>query len=111
MGTVTRLLDTVYATKCEDATLRRERKRVEGIEDQKRKDAAKGVRFNNALEETLAENEQALEAHLEMLGHAKGLSRCRELYRNPKSPTNSLPFLPQKVCVSTTCRASIAHEN
>jgi hypothetical protein len=38
---------------------RRERKRVEGIEEQKRK-------------ETLAQNEQALEAHFEMLGHAKG---------------------------------------
>jgi hypothetical protein len=51
---------------------RRERKRLEGIAEQQRKDAEKGVRFNTAMEETLAENGEAIEAHLEMLGHAKG---------------------------------------
>jgi hypothetical protein len=33
----------------------------------------KGVKFNNALEKTLAQNEHELDAHLEMLGHAKGV--------------------------------------
>jgi hypothetical protein len=37
------------------------------------KDAVKGVKFNNALGETLAHNEHELDAHLEMLGHAKGV--------------------------------------
>jgi hypothetical protein len=96
-GTVTSLLDKVYATNCANAALRCESKRVEGIEEQKRKDAAKGVRFNNALKkETLAENEQALEAHLEMLGHAKGMSQSPLLCPIPKPTTHDLPLPPTK---------------
>ncbi len=99
-GTVTSLLDKVYATNCANAALRRESKRGEGIEEQKKEDAAKGVRFNNALEETLAENEQALEAHLEMLGHAKGMSQSPLLCPIPNPTTHYLPLLPTKgVCV------------
>jgi hypothetical protein len=41
---------------------------------QKRKDATKGVKFNTAMEESLAQDEQALDAHMEMLGHGKGKS-------------------------------------
>jgi hypothetical protein len=73
-GKVTMYLDAVHERKRLESAERRESKRVEGIDEQKRKDAAKGVRFNNAMEEALAQNEQALEAHLAMLGHAKGLS-------------------------------------
>ncbi len=98
-GTVTSLLDKVYATNCVNAALRRESKRVEGIEEQKRKDAAKGVRFNNALEETLAENEQALETHLEMLGHAKGMSQSPLLLSNPKPYHSLSPIASHKRCV------------
>jgi hypothetical protein len=72
-GKVTIFLDAVHATKRLDAAGRRERKRVEGIEEQKRKDANKGVKFNTAMEVSLADNQAALEAHLEMLGHAKGV--------------------------------------
>jgi antitoxin (DNA-binding transcriptional repressor) of toxin-antitoxin stability system len=71
-GKVTVFLDSNHAAKIVAAAERRERKRLEGIAEQQRKDAEKGVRFNTAMEETLAQNGEAIEAHLEMLGHAKG---------------------------------------
>ena len=71
-GKVTVFLDSNHAAKIVAAAARRERKRLEGIAEQQRKDAEKGVRFNTAMEETLAQNGEAIEAHLEMLGHAKG---------------------------------------
>jgi hypothetical protein len=77
-------LDAVHERKRFQSAERRESKRVEGIDEQKRKDAAKGVRFNNAMEEALAQNEQALEAHLAMLGHAKGLCICLTLRPTPE---------------------------
>jgi hypothetical protein len=77
-GKVTLYLDAVHERKRLESAERRESKRVEGIEEQKRKDAAKGVRFNSAMEETQAQNEQALETHLEMLGHVKGV--CCNVY-------------------------------
>ncbi len=72
-GTVTILLDKVYDTNCENAALRRETKRLEGIEEQKRKDATKGVKFNTAMTESLAPDKELLETHMEMLGNAKGV--------------------------------------
>ncbi len=72
-GTVTMLLDKVFDTNCENAALRREKKRLDGIEEQKRKDATKGVKFNTAMTETLAPDELSLEAHLDMLGNAKSV--------------------------------------
>ncbi len=60
---------------------RREAKRLEGIEEQKRKDATKGVKFNTEMEESLAQDEQALDAHVEMLGHGEG-----------NSPPSSYPY-------------------
>ena len=71
-GSITRLLDEIHVSKKEQSLLRREAKRLEGIEEQKRKDATKGVKFNTAMEETLAQDEEALDAHMEMLGHGKG---------------------------------------
>jgi hypothetical protein len=71
-GTVTVLLDKVYDTNIENAALRRETKRLDGIEEQRRKDATKGVKFNTAMNESLAPDKQSLEAHMEMLGNAKG---------------------------------------
>ena len=53
-GKVTVFLDADHATKIVDAAERRERKRLEGIEEQKSKDAEKGVKFSTAMEETLA---------------------------------------------------------
>jgi hypothetical protein len=67
------LLDKVYATNCENAALRRETKRLDGIEEQKRKDARKGEKFNTAMTESLTPDELSLEAHMEMLGNAKGV--------------------------------------
>jgi hypothetical protein len=72
-GKVTVFLDTIHATKVLEAADKREQKQLDGIEEQKRKDAKKGVKFNTAMEETLALNPEALEAHLQMLGHAKGV--------------------------------------
>ncbi len=63
-----------YESRTEQSFERREAKRLEGIEEQKRKDATKGVKFNTAMEESLAQDEQALDAHMEMLGHGKGKS-------------------------------------
>ncbi len=74
-GKVTVFLDADHATKIVDAAERRERKRLEGIEEQKSKDAEKGVKFNTTMEETLAQNAEALQTHLEMLGQAKGTAR------------------------------------
>jgi hypothetical protein len=71
-GTVTILLDKVYDTNCENAALRRETKRLDGIEEQRRKDATKGVKFNTAMNESLAPDKLSLEAHIKMLGNAKG---------------------------------------
>ncbi len=53
-GKVTLLLDTIYDTKREEARNNRETKRVSVIEEQRRKDAVKGVKFNTAMTETLA---------------------------------------------------------
>ena len=66
------LLDKVYDTNCENAALRRETKRFDGIEEQRRKDATKGVKFNTAMNESLAPDKLTLEAHMQMLGNAKG---------------------------------------
>jgi hypothetical protein len=71
-GTVTMLLDKVYDTNCENAALRRETKRFDGIEEQRRKYATKGVKFNTAMTESLAPDQLSLEAHMQMLGNAKG---------------------------------------
>ncbi len=43
----------VALTNCENAALRRETKRLDGIEEQKRKDARKGEKFNTAMTESL----------------------------------------------------------
>ena len=66
------LLDKVYDTNCENAALRRETKRLDGIEEQRRKDATKGVKFNTAMNESLAPDKLSLDAHMLMLGNAKG---------------------------------------
>jgi hypothetical protein len=71
-GSITTLLDEIHVSRKEQSLQRREAKRLEGIEEQKRKDATKGVKFNTAMEESLAQDEQAIEAHMEMLGHGKG---------------------------------------
>ena len=71
-GTVTMLLDKVYDTNCANAALRRETKRLDGIEEQRRKDATKGVKFNTAMNESLAPDKLSLEAHMQLLGNAKG---------------------------------------
>jgi hypothetical protein len=71
-GNVTMLLDTIYDTKRDEARDRRETKRLDVIEEQRRKDATKGVRFNTAMTETLASDKDTLEAHMEMLGNVKG---------------------------------------
>ncbi len=71
-GTITMLLDKVYDTNCDKAAHRRETKRLDGIEQQRRKDASKGVKFNTAMTEALAPDQLSLEAHMEMLGKAKG---------------------------------------
>jgi hypothetical protein len=93
-GKVTIFLDSVYSVNTVVAAERRERKRIEGIAEQQRKDAAKGVRFNTAMEETLAQNAHAIEAHLEMLGHAKGTSTImRTETIPPRAHTNPIPFL------------------
>jgi hypothetical protein len=63
-GKVTICLDGVHDTKRLDAAGRREKKRVEGIEEQKRKDANKGVKFNTAMEVSLAQTEEALNLRL-----------------------------------------------
>ena len=71
-GTVTMLLDKVFDTNCANAALRRETKRLDGIEEQRRKDATKGVKFKTATNESLAPDKLSLEAHMLMLGNAKG---------------------------------------
>jgi hypothetical protein len=87
-------LDSVHAANTIEAAGRRERKRIEGIAEQQRKDAAKGVRFNTAMEETLAQNAHAIEAHLEMLGHAKGTSsNFLPETLPPRANTSPIPFL------------------
>jgi hypothetical protein len=73
-GSITRLLDEIHDSRTEQSFERREAKRQEGIEEQKRKDETKGVKFNTSMEESLAQDEQALDAHMEMLGHGKGKS-------------------------------------
>jgi hypothetical protein len=73
-GSITSLLDEIHESRTEQSFERREAKRLERIEEQKRKDATKGVKFNTAMEESLAQDEQALDAHMEMLGHGKGKS-------------------------------------
>ncbi len=55
---------------------RRETKRLDGIEQQRRKDASKDVKFNTAMTESLAPDQLSLEAHMEMLGNAKGERVC-----------------------------------
>jgi hypothetical protein len=71
-GKVTLLLDSIYDTKREEARTNRETKRVSVIEEQRRKDAVKGVKFNTAMTETLASDKATIDAHMEMLGNAKG---------------------------------------
>ena len=71
-GKVTLLLDSIYDTKREEARNNRETKRVSVIEEQRRKDAVKGVKFNTAMTETLASDKATIDAHMEMLGNAKG---------------------------------------
>ncbi len=66
-GTVTMLLDKVYDTNCEAAAERRETKRLDGIEQQRRKDVSKGVKFNTAITEALVPDQLSLEAHLATL--------------------------------------------
>ena len=71
-GKVTLLLDTIHDTKREEATTNRETKRDAVIEEQRRKDAAKGVKFNTAMTETMASDKATIDAHMDMLGNAKG---------------------------------------
>ncbi len=63
---------TIYNTKREEARNNRETKRVSVIEEQRRKDAVKGVKFNTAMTESLASDKATIDAHMEMLGNAKG---------------------------------------
>ena len=72
-GKVTVLLDTIYDTKRDDARTNRETKRVSVLEEQRRKDAVKGVKFNTAMTETMASDKATIDAHMDMLGNAKGL--------------------------------------
>ena len=107
-GTVTMLLDKVYDTNCANAALRRETKRLDGIEEQRRKDATKGVKFNTAMNESLAPDKLSLEAHMLMLGNAKGafdftFLLCVHLL--PDVHPNPYP----KVSVSSICKRNIGH--
>ena len=71
-GKVTLMLDTIYDEKLDEAKTNREKKRDAVIQEQRRKDAVKGVKFNTAMTETMASDKETLEAHMDMLGNAKG---------------------------------------
>ena len=71
-GKVTLMLDTIYDEKLDEAQTNREKKRDAVIQEQRRKDAVKGVKFNTAMTETMASDKETLEAHMDMLGNAKG---------------------------------------
>ena len=70
-GKVTFMLDEMYDTQCDDARTSRETKRVAVIEEQRLKNATKGVKFNTAMTETMASDKATIEAHMDMLGNAK----------------------------------------
>jgi AraC-like DNA-binding protein len=76
VGKVTAKLDSVFVTNLQRAADRRATKRIEEEEEAFRKIAKKGVQFNNALEEPLAQTVGELLAHImEAMGNAVGVSR------------------------------------
>jgi hypothetical protein len=75
VGKVTAKLDEVFVTNLQRAADRRATKRVEDEEEAMRKIAKKGVKFNNALEEPLAQTVGDLLAHMKAMGNAIGVSK------------------------------------
>ncbi len=75
VGKVTATLDAVFVTNLQRAADRRATKRLEEEEEAFRKIAKKGVKFNNALEEPLAQTVGELLAHMQAMGNAVGVSR------------------------------------
>jgi hypothetical protein len=76
VGLVSAKLDAVFFTNSLRAGARRERKRLEEEEEATRQIANKGIKFNTALEEPLAQTVEALVAHVTAMGNAVGV--CKE---------------------------------
>jgi hypothetical protein len=75
VGKVTAKLDAVFVTNLLRVADRRATKRLEEEEEAFRKIAKKGVKFNNALKEPLAQTVGEFLAHMKAMGNAVGLSK------------------------------------
>jgi hypothetical protein len=70
VGLVSAKLDAVFFTNSQRADAWRERQRLEEEEEATRKIANKGIKFNAALEEPLAQTVGAFLAHMTAIGNA-----------------------------------------
>ena len=75
-GMVTQLLRETFRTNAELADQRRIVKDKKDLEDNKQKQIRKGERWNTNMEEPLAENQDSLDLHLNMLGTAVGTRKA-----------------------------------
>ncbi len=110
MRTVTRLLDTVYATKCKKLLCDEKGNKLKELRTRKGKMLPRELGLTTPWKKHLQKMNKPLRRIWKCLAMSK-VSHDVVNFIATQSLPNSLPFLPQKVCVSTTCRASIAHEN